>query len=144
MRGSSSNRNREISGELFHPPGMGLTRRSRLKANIRPCLLDETAGFDHRREDTFHLPFSTSGEEPDEVTFAIDTNLFLGERLQQGMSCKDRVKSACFVHRFLERKHANHQIKQARLGRDSARAGELARAKHALRQELDSVAGETS
>ena len=71
MRGPSSNRNREISGELFHPPGMRLTCRSRFKANIRACLSDETAGFDHRREDAFHLPFSTPGEEPHEVTFAI-------------------------------------------------------------------------
>ena len=82
------------------------------RSDIRPFLLDETARFDHGREDTFHLPFSTSGEEPDEVTFAIDANLFLGERLQQGMSREDCVKSARFYIGFS--KGNTHIIRSSR------------------------------
>jgi len=44
----------------------------------------------------------------------------------------------------LEQRRLEREIRQARLGRDRVREGELARAKHALRQELDSVAGEAS
>ncbi len=44
----------------------------------------------------------------------------------------------------LERRRIDREIKEARLSGDRAREGELARAKHALRQELDSVAGEAS
>ena len=44
----------------------------------------------------------------------------------------------------LEQRRLEREIKQARLGRDRVRETELARAKHALRQELDSVAGEAT
>ncbi len=44
----------------------------------------------------------------------------------------------------LEQRRLEREIKQARLGQDRVREGELAQAKHALRQELDSVAGEAS
>ncbi len=71
-------------------------------------------------KDAFHLPFSTAWEESNEVIFPIDAHLFSGECLQQGVSRKNRVESARFVHRFLERKHANHQIKQPSHLRDAS------------------------
>ena len=44
----------------------------------------------------------------------------------------------------LERRRLEREITRAQLAQDRVREGELARAKHALRQELDSVAGEAS
>jgi hypothetical protein len=114
MSSSRTDHDRQVAGHLPHPTGMRFVGCGGFKADVRSSFPDQIAGCDHRGEDPLHLPFAAAREEPQEVLVAVDAGFLCGKRFEEGMTDKDRVQPARFVHRLLERKNADHQVQKAR------------------------------